>query len=113
MRITFELARLPDALTLAKLDCVIQAAMGWTNSHLHDFVIEGRSYGIPNDEWPGDQPLLDDRQHTVGSVLGTEVRGFSYLYDFGDHWQHTVVVEQVMLPNEINAWPLCLDGRNA
>jgi hypothetical protein len=98
---------------VAKLDRVIQAAMGWTNSHLHDFVIDGRNYGIPDDEWAGDQPMLDDRRQTVGGVLGTEVQRFSYLYDFGDHWQHTVVVEQVMLPNETNTWPLCLDGRNA
>ena len=36
-----------DTLTLARLDRVIQAAMGWTNSHLHEFVIAGRRYGIP------------------------------------------------------------------
>lgn len=103
-----------DTLTLAKLDRVLQAAMGWRNSHLHDFIIEGQSYGMPSDEYPDElPPPLDDRRHTVGGSLGTTVQRFSYLYDFGDHWQHTVVVEQIMLPNEINTWPLCLAGRNA
>lgn len=105
----------PDTLTLAKLDRVLQAAMGWTNSHLHDFAIEGRSYGMPREDEFLDElpPLLDDRKHVVADVLGTTVQRFSYLYDFGDHWQHTVVVEQVMLPNELNTWPLCIEGRNA
>jgi len=78
----------PDILTLAKLDRVIQAAVGWTNSHLHEFVIAGRRYGIPDDESLDDAPLLDDRKFTVGTVLGESVREFLYVYDFGDHWQH-------------------------
>jgi len=102
-----------DTLTLATLDRVIQAAMGWTNSHLHEFVIGSRSYGMPDDEWPGELPILDDRRHKLGAAIGTEIREFSYLYDFGDHWQHRVVVEQILLPNETNSWPMCQDGRNA
>lgn len=104
----------PDTLTLAQLDRVLQAAMGWTNSHLHDFVIEGQSYGTPSDDDAHDMPPpLDERRHTLAGVLGTSVQHFSYLYDFGDHWQHSVAIELIMLPNGINTWPLCLDGRNA
>jgi hypothetical protein len=104
-----------DTLTLAKLDRVIQTAMGWTNSHLHEFTINGLRYGMPDDEWAseGDETMLDDRRHTIGGLLGTEVAHFAYLYDFGDHWQHTVAVEQLMLPNEMNTRAMCLDGRNA
>jgi hypothetical protein len=39
-------------LSLAKLNRVIQAATGWTNSHLHEFDIAGRRYGMPYDEDP-------------------------------------------------------------
>ena len=53
----------PDTLTLAKLDRVIQAAMGWTNSHLHEFEVEGKRYGIPDDEGFDETPTLDDRRH--------------------------------------------------
>lgn len=102
-----------DTLTLAKLDRVIQAAMGWTNSHLHEFKIAGQRYGIPDDEWPDDNPPSDDRRSRIGPVLGDSVNEFSYLYDFGDHWQHTVKVEKLLKPNEINTWPTCLAGQNA
>jgi hypothetical protein len=104
-----------DTLTLAKLNRVIQTAMGWTNSHLHEFTINGLRYGMPDDEWAseGDETMLDDRRHTIGALLGIEVPRFAYLYDFGDHWQHTVAVEQLMSPNELNTRPTCLDGQNA
>lgn len=102
-----------DTLTLAKLDRIIQTAMGWTNSHLHEFVIAGRRYGMPDDEWPEDDPILDDRRHRVGAVIKDGLNEFAYTYDFGDNWRHTVTIEKVMAPSEINTWPVCLAGQNA
>ena len=96
-----------DTLTLARLDRVIQAAMGWTNSHLHEFVIAGRRYGIPDEEWPEAVPTLDELRFDVGTVLGGEVGEFTYTYDFGDGWQHAVKVEQAMFPNDLNIRPVC------
>jgi hypothetical protein len=72
-----------------------------------------KSYGIPDDEWPDENPMLDDRRSHAGSVLGHSVKEFGYLYDFGDHWQHTVKVEKLVEPNEINTRPTCLGGQNA
>lgn len=103
----------PDTLTLAKLDRLIQAAMGWTNSHLHEFEIAGRRYGIPDDQWVGDESVLDERRHIVGVVLPEGLNEFVYTYDFGDDWRHSVTVEKVMPPNEINAQPVCVAGQNA
>lgn len=103
-----------DTLTLAKLDRVIQAAMGWTNSHLHEFEIEGTRYGMLDDEWPQDRPLLDDKRHRLGQVLGEKVVDFVYTYDFGDNWEHAVTVEKRLEPEEqTNTWPICLAGENA
>jgi len=103
-----------DTLTLAKLDRVIQAAMGWTNSHLHEFEIEAKRYGVLDDEWPQDQPVLDDKRHRLGEVLGVNVIEFVYTYDFGDNWQHTVTIEKLLEPDEqANSWPICLAGENA
>lgn len=104
----------PDTLTLAKLDRVIQAAMGWNNSHLHDFRIEGRRYGIRNDEWGLDGELLEDKRFQLADVLGDQVQEFEYIYDFGDDWRHLVKIEQVLQPKEdVNTWPMCLAGANA
>lgn len=103
-----------DTLTLAKLDRVIQAAMGWTNSHLHEFEIDGTRYGMADNEWPQDQPVLDDKRHRLSEVLDADVGVFLYTYDFGDNWQHTVTVEKRLDPEErINTWPICLAGENA
>ncbi|MDQ0569955.1 hypothetical protein QFZ42_001789 [Variovorax paradoxus] len=103
----------PDTLTLGKLDRVIQAAMGWNNTHLHDFTIEGKRYGTPDPQWP-EADMLNERRYTVGDVLGPTVQQFRYSYDFGDGWDHTVVVEQRLVTVEgKNTWPMCIDGENA
>ncbi|MFC5610358.1 plasmid pRiA4b ORF-3 family protein [Variovorax soli] len=104
----------PDALRLAKLDRVVQAAMGWTNSHLHDWHIEQQRYGIPDEEWIGGGDMLDERKVTIGAVLGEHVQAFGYGYDFGDDWQHNITVEQRLEIQEgRNNWPMCLAGENA
>ena len=77
-------------MTLADLDRIIQAAMGWTNSHLHQFNIEGQVYGVLDDEWVDEFPSLPDDEFTLDAVLGKEVKSFTYEYDFGDCWQQRV-----------------------
>lgn len=103
-----------DNLTLAKLDRVIQTVMGWTNSHLHEFEIDGQRYGMVPDEFPVDNPAKLDRGFRLAEILGTTVQSFSYTYDFGDNWQHVVTVEELLKPDpEFNTWPICLGGQHA
>jgi hypothetical protein len=80
-------------MTLADLDCIIQAAPGWTNSHLHQVAIEGNFYGMPDGEWMDGRPLLVEALFTLDDVLGTTVKAFVYEYDFGDGWSHDVTVQ--------------------
>jgi hypothetical protein len=104
----------PGNMTLAELDRVIQAAMGWTNSHLHLFTVDGQVYGMPDAEWVDEIPNLPDDEFTLDGVLGTKVKSFSYEYDLGDGWQHQVDVQMVMIADEDhNSWPMCLAGANA
>ena len=104
----------PGNMTLADLDRVIQAAMGWTNSHLHMFVVEGLVYGVPDEEWADEMPTLPDGDFTLDEVIGTTVQSFTYEYDFGDSWHHDVKVQMVMVANdELRGWPMCLAGANA
>jgi hypothetical protein len=52
----------PSKFSLHKLHEVIQIAMGWTNSHLHQFVIDGQHYSIPSpDDW---EPVVDERRYS-------------------------------------------------
>jgi hypothetical protein len=110
----WRLLSVPGHLSLADTSRVILAAMGWSDSHLHQFDIEGRLYGLPDDEWPDDRPVLPDDAYTLGEVLGAEVRTFTYEYDFGDGWVHEVEIQAVeLLDEQRNAWPICLAGANA
>jgi Plasmid pRiA4b ORF-3-like protein len=75
----------PADSTLPELHELLQAGLGWTNSHLHQFVAGDQLYGVPDEEW--------EAQHDESGVrLGQLPRRFGYLYDFGDGWEHDVEV---------------------
>ena len=100
----------PGGVRLNRLHEMFQAGMGWTNSHLHQFRIGDALYGSQFDEYPENE--LDERSVTVIGAVG-KVRRFFYDYDFGDGWEHEVVVE------DITSWPyglkhaVCVDGERA
>ena len=84
----------PLALRLDRLHTVLLAALGWTDSHLWELRFRSVGFGIPND-FGGHDPF-DARKATLRSALDdTGVKSFKYLYDFGDHWQHSVKVEAI------------------
>ncbi len=100
----------PGSVRLAKLHDMFQAAMGWTNSHLHSFAIGNQLYGMHFDDYPEEE--LDEKEVTVLQAIG-EHRRFSYEYDFGDSWGHEVVVEQATrIPGGLK-FAVCIDGQNA
>jgi hypothetical protein len=96
-----------SSIDLAELHAVIQTAMGWTNSHLHMFEIDDERYADP--DWV-DGAMSPDRI-TLAEVAG-EGEQFEYVYDFGDHWRHGVLVEKA-LPRASEKLPVCLAGRRA
>ncbi len=99
---------------MAKLDRVIQAALGWTNSHRHEFAVDRKHYGISDDERVYETQALDDRRHKVGTVLGEAVSRFGDTHDFGDNWRHTVNVDDRLLPDEsFNTWTVRIAGQDA
>jgi hypothetical protein len=90
---------------------MLQAAMGWTDSHLHRFDIGDQSFGMLLDE--DDEELYDDESEvTVLRAIGDQQR-FIYEYDFGDGWEHDVVVEDVRRVPTGLKHAVCLDGENA
>ncbi len=103
----------PSSLTLTELHAVIQAAMGWRDCHLHIFEIEGRRFEIPEDDRRGPQEgYADERRYTLGMLLSKGMQ-FTYIYDFGDNWEHRIVVEDVS-PAAVGGWlPHCVAGQRA
>jgi hypothetical protein len=59
----------PDHVTLAKLHLILQWAMGWSNSHLHEYQIARQRYGLPDDEWPTGEPVIDERRVRLKPLL--------------------------------------------
>jgi hypothetical protein len=102
----------PAPITLARLHQVLQIAMGWTDSHLHEFEIGGTRYGIPDPDWPDSPPVTPENRVTLAQALAPAVKHFTYVYDFGDDWEHKVRVEAI-LDNELAApAPICTEGAN-
>lgn len=102
---------IPGTATLADLHEAIQTVLGWTDSHLHEFEIDGRLFGSPDPDEDDDE-LIDDRSITLSAVArgGEHVR---YVYDFGDNWRHTLIVEEVSAPEPGARYPRCLAGARA
>ena len=106
---------LPADLTLAGLHNVLQSAMGWEHSHLHEFLVGRQRYGEPDLTGGGFgiDSLMDERQVRLHQVLGRVGAKAIYIYDFGDGWEHGVVLEK-RLPVDPNlAYPACTGGQRA
>jgi hypothetical protein len=76
----------PAGVLLSELHELLQVALGWTDSHLHQFVADGIYYGAPDLDGPE-----DERDESAVPLRALPVH-FVYLYDFGDGWEHEVVV---------------------
>jgi hypothetical protein len=103
--------------TLDKLHEHIQTAMGWTNSHLHQFEIKGERYGDPEllDDDFGDSECVDSTTTMVSKIVSKTSKrlAFKYEYDFGDGWDHEVLFEGCPPVDPKAKYPLCLEGERA
>ncbi len=93
----------PAAISLDELHEVLQVALGWTDSHLHQYRTDSAVYSAPVDDWD-DEGETDER----GVRLSALPSRFTYLYDFGDGWTHDV---DVLGPGGDAAG--CVDGQGA
>jgi len=103
----------PDTMTLLDLHDVIQVVFGWYDSHLHEFTIYNVSYGDPaNDEF-GEFDIKDEAKFKLRKFNLAEGARFTYLYDFGDSWEHTLVIEKILPFESEIALPQCIKGKRA
>ncbi|HRX16109.1 MAG TPA: plasmid pRiA4b ORF-3 family protein [Spirochaetota bacterium] len=98
----------PASITLDRLHDVIQIVMGWTDSHLHEFTIGKKRYTeFPESKEDG----LTCGRYRLGDLIKQNGRGFHYLYDFGDYWEHELVIEHNRyFDPELREEIVCLDG---
>jgi len=100
----------PGSVRLDRLHRMIQAAFGWEDYHLHAFRIGDAAYGMLGDDAPEEE--LDETAVTVLAAL-EEIRSFDYEYDFGDSWEHEVVVEDFWRAPLGLKFGVCIDGQKA
>jgi hypothetical protein len=85
----------PASSTLAELHLLLQAGLGWQNTHLHEFLTDTHRFGLDDEDWldigsGGLDPL--QRRAETGVLLRDLGAGFEYHYDLGDGWEHDVEV---------------------
>jgi hypothetical protein len=103
----------------AKLDwlhAVLQVAMGWTNSHLHQFKVGEDYYSDTRHhsaEFEDDLPILEERTFTLRQIAPREQDAFRYEYDFGDSWEHEITVEKILPNTAESSSARCLEGARA
>jgi hypothetical protein len=102
----------PFDIRLDRLHLTIQAAMGWTNSHLYEIRAGGVGWSTPDPDadWAGD--FIDARKARLGGILediGTKT--LKYLYDFGDGWEHTIRIERLIDPEPRILYPRLIEAK--
>ena len=107
---------LPAAINLAELHHVLQAAFGWLDYHLHEFIIGGLAYGAPElarEDFDDDEPRMfeaTDVHLRDFDLYHVPDPAFLYHYDFGDSWIHRVEFEPQLARDPGVKYPACIDG---
>jgi hypothetical protein len=102
----------PADLTLEQLHDVLQLAMGWEDCHMHEFRIGQQRFGKPDpmEQAFGGPRTASERTARLVTALGRVGAKAVYTYDFGDSWEHQIVVEKCLAPEPGHAYPACLAG---
>jgi Plasmid pRiA4b ORF-3-like protein len=102
--------------TLGELHDVIQTCMSWYNCHLHEFEVGGERCGDPlqwQDGFGGEMEVGNEDKVKLSQVVAQGVKKFTYVYDMGDTWDHTIQVEKVLDAEAGVRYPRCIAGKRA
>lgn len=105
--------QVPSDVTFFALNHIIQICMGWTCSHLFEFQVGDYKIGYVSDDLEGCEDTADAGAVLLDLLLLKKGLQFGYLYDFGDYWQHIVLVERLMEIKKGVAYPVCTGGAMA
>lgn len=104
-----------SSATLPDLHEILQLSMGWFDCHLHMFTKGDAKYTPPDpeDDKYEEPTSIDSRKVTLSEVLSKPGDQMEYLYDFGDSWDHEIILETVLPPTPGQRVPYCLAGARA
>jgi hypothetical protein len=95
--------------TLNHLHEMLVAAFGWQDYHMHCFSSGPEEFGVPDPELG----FIDERHVTLGELIGGVGDRLRYTYDFGDDWQHEIVVEELLDPDPEIHYPVLVAAKGA
>lgn len=102
-----------STVNLEEFHGIIQIVMGWMDCHLHQFIVGETYYGMPDPEF-GLEGVYDEGKYKLDGLLQEEKDSLIYEYDFGDGWEHKIVLEKILpfdgkaaLPRVIKAKGAC------
>jgi len=105
--------QVPAGITFYELHYVVQFAMGWQNDHLHQFIVgKGEEYIRPPHETDFEE-LTDSRVTKISEHLAAPNNNIVYEYDFGDSWEHDLVVKKVFEADPNQYYPVLVGGERA
>jgi hypothetical protein len=103
---------IPFDIRLDRLHLILQAAVGWTNSHLYEIRARGVRWSTPFPDQDSGGDFLDARKVRLSELLedaGTKT--LNYLYDFGDGWEHTIKIERLIDPEPGTLYPRLIEAK--
>ncbi len=103
----------PSSFSLAELHEVIQQSMGWQQHHMHQFQAGQKIYGPQAADDFLEQSVLDETRYFLDELEKEMLQGLVYTYDFGDSWEHVVLLEKVIPKGAAQPYPVVLDGARA
>ena len=105
----------PSDIRLDTLHMVLQIVMGWENCHLHQFDAGGLTYGAHEDEFGLDMDMDVEDENTckLHQLLKTAKDTMKYEYDFGDSWEHKIVLEKILPHDKAQQLPRCVAGKRS
>ena len=105
----------PPSIHLGQLHDLIQIAMGWGNCHLHQFIVGNIFYGVPANDF-GDAfglEMRDETKYKLSRFLKKEKNSLRYEYDFGDGWEHKILLEKKLPDDDSRPLCTCIKGKRA
>jgi len=104
---------IPSDLLLSDFHMVIQKTMGWTNSHLHQFIKNRTFYTLrmQDDDLWDEMDNVDYKKMKISDLLKIEKEKIVYEYDFGDSWEHDIILEKILPIDNNIKYPVCLTGK--
>jgi len=102
--------QVPGSIKMCCLHSALQVVMGWKDNHLHEFEKDGKRWGMVQLYENEELDVTEDSDARLYEVLRSEGESMIYIYDFGDYWQHEVLLEKIIPVSDVVKAPICLGG---